>query len=191
MSEQDEIIDEDDEVQQQAYGRRSLGWTNKYRSVIPYEKARKSVMDLGLRSKEDWDEYVADGKAYHGPYLPNHPDKMYEVEWVSWDEFLGITRSHDETREIVQNVLKLKDMSDYNKFVAADIKRARGLRIPAKPGTSVNQLSFHSCRLDLYSNVVLSSPPSLQRLFTETRAGSAWNISLVKSNTCVSIVLFI
>jgi len=132
MSEQDEAIDEDDEVQQ-AYGNRSLGWTNKYRSVISYEKARRSVMDLGLRNKEDWDEYVADGKTYHGPYLPNHPDKMYELEWVSWEEFLGLTRPHDETRDIVQNVLKLKDMDDYKKFVAADTKRARGLRIPAKP----------------------------------------------------------
>lgn len=68
MSEKDEAIDEDDEVQQ-AYGSRSLEWTNKYRSVIPYEKARISVMDLGLRNKSDWDEYVADGKVYHGPYL--------------------------------------------------------------------------------------------------------------------------
>ena len=132
MSERDEMIDEDDEVQQ-AYGRRSLGWTNKYRSVIPYEKARRSVMGLGLRSKEDWDEYVADGKVYHGPYLPNHPDQMYELEWVSWEEFLGITRPHDETRHIVQNVLKLKDMDEYETFVAADTKRAEGLRIPAKP----------------------------------------------------------
>ena len=109
MSEKDEAIDEDDEVQQ-AYGSRSLEWTNKYRSVIPYEKARISVMDLGLRNKSDWDEYVADGKVYHGPYLPNHPDQMYHKEWVSWDEFLGITRQYNETRDIVQNVLQLKDM---------------------------------------------------------------------------------
>lgn len=124
--------DDDDEIQQ-AYGNRSLYWTNNYRNLMPYEKARRSVMDLGLRSKDDWDEYVADGKRYHGPYLPNHPDEMYELEWISWDEFLGITRPHNETRDIVQNVLKLKDMDDYVNFVAADTKRARGLRIPAKP----------------------------------------------------------
>ena len=130
MSERD--VDEDDEIQQ-AYGNRSLAWTNKYRSVIPYEKARQAVMDLGLRSKDEWDEYVADGKVYHGPYLPSHPDRMYEHEWVSWDEFLGLMRPYEETRYIVQNVLKLKDMDAYNVFVAADTKRAEGLRIPAKP----------------------------------------------------------
>jgi len=132
MSEHDEENDDDDEVQE-AYRNRSLGLTKKYRSVISYEDARRSVMDLGLRSKEDWDEYVSDGKRYHGPYLPNHPDQMYALEWDSWEEFLGITRPHDETREIVQNVLKLKDMYEYVTFVAADSKRARGLRIPAKP----------------------------------------------------------
>lgn len=133
MSEHDEVTDEEDDDVQEAYGNRSLEWTNKYRSVISYEKARQSVMDLGLRNKEDWDEYVADGKRYHGPYLPNHPDKMYKAEWISWDEFLGITRPFDETRDIVQNVLKIDNMNDYKAFVAADTKRARGLRIPAKP----------------------------------------------------------
>lgn len=128
----DDEDDDEDEVQQ-PYGNRSLGWTKRYRHFISYEKARRSVMDLGLRSKEDWDEYVADGKPFHGPYLPNHPDQMFEHEWISWDEFLGLTRPHDETRDIVQSVLKLKDMDEYVEFVAADTKRARGLRIPAKP----------------------------------------------------------
>lgn len=58
---------------------------------------------------------------------------MYHEEWVSWDEFLGITRQYNETRDIVQNVLKLKDMTEYKAFVNTDTKRARGLRIPAKP----------------------------------------------------------
>lgn len=142
MSERDETVEEDmgwdeegeeEEEVQQAYGNQSLEWTNKYRSVIPYEKARQAVMDLGLRSKEEWDEYVADGKVYHGPYLPNHPDKMYEHEWVSWDEFLGLMRPYNEAQHIVQHVLQLKNMNDYERFVAADTKRAEGLRIPAKP----------------------------------------------------------
>lgn len=134
MSERDDqSVDEDDEVQQHAYGNRSLNWTNKYRNVIPYEKARQAVLALGLRSKVDWDEYIEDGKCCHGPYLPNHPDQMYEHEWVSWDEFLGLMRPYEETRHIVQNVLCLKDMRAYELFVAADTKRAEGLRIPAKP----------------------------------------------------------
>jgi hypothetical protein len=137
MSERDEAVErgweEDDEVFQQAYGNRSLEWTNKYRRAIPYEKARQAVMNLGLRSKEEWDEYVADGKVYHGPYLPNDPDKMYNDEWISWDEFLGLMRPYEEAQHIVQHVLQLRDMNAYTSFVAADTKRAEGLRIPAKP----------------------------------------------------------
>mmetsp|Transcript_29831 Transcript_29831/g.39689 ORF Transcript_29831/g.39689 Transcript_29831/m.39689 type:complete len:229 (-) Transcript_29831:53-739(-) len=128
----DEDDDEDDE-EAPAYGKRSLSWTRQYRRLLSYETARKSVMELGLRSKEEWDEYVSDGKVYHGPYLPNHPDEMYAEEWVSWDEFLGLMRPYDETRHMVQNVLCLRNMEQYYFFVNGDRKRAEGLRIPAKP----------------------------------------------------------
>jgi len=58
---------------------------------------------------------------------------MYADDWISWDEFLGLMRPYNETREIVRKVLKLKSMDEYTEFVKADIKRAEGLRIPAKP----------------------------------------------------------
>ena len=96
-------------------------------------QARQKVMTLGLRSKSEWDEFVADGKRGFGPYLPNRPDEMYADDWVSWDEFLGLMRPYNETREIVRKVLKLRSMDEYFDFVKADIKRAEGLRIPAKP----------------------------------------------------------
>jgi hypothetical protein len=129
----DDIDDDNDEATNTAYGRKSLAWTNKFRTLFPYETARRSVMDLGLRNKDEWDEYVADGKPYHGPYLPNYPDQMYAAEWESWDEFLGIIRSYDETRQIVQQVLRLRNMDEYNSFVESDRPRAEGLRIPAQP----------------------------------------------------------
>jgi len=126
--------DEDTEEEgQTAYGNRSLFWTNKYRKLLPYEYARKEAMKLGLRSKEEWDEYLEDGKVYHGPYLPNRPDEMYVDDWISWEEFLGIMRTYEEAKHIVQYVLKLKDIEEYCDFVDADRKRAEGLRIPAKP----------------------------------------------------------
>jgi hypothetical protein len=91
-NEEDDLDDDDDDDVDEiitAYGKRSVGWTTKYRKLLPYEMVRKSVIELGLRSKDEWDEYVADGKVDHGAYLPNHPDEMYAEEWVSWDEFLG------------------------------------------------------------------------------------------------------
>lgn len=123
-----DVDDEDDEVTQTAYGNRSLAWTNRYRKLLPYETVRLRAMAMGLRSKEDWE----DGK-FHGPYMISRPDEMYQEEWVSWEEFLGVMRPYEDTKQIVQSVLKLRNMEDYKKFVKSDVKRAEGLRIPAKP----------------------------------------------------------
>jgi hypothetical protein len=126
--------DEDfDDESPKAYGKRSLSWTQRYRKLLPYEYARRTAMNLGLRSKDDWEEYLQDGKVYHGPYLPSRPDEMYAEDWVSWDEFLGIMRGYDDTRRIVQQVLQLRTMREYEAFVLTDAKRAEGLRIPARP----------------------------------------------------------
>ena len=131
--EDDDDDDDDDETTQTAYGNRSLAWTNRYRKLIPYEDARRRAMELGLNTKEEWEELRRDGKCYHGPYLVSRPDEMYQEEWISWEEFLGAMRSFDEAREIVRNVLHLSSMEEYHAFVNNDPKRAEGLRIPAKP----------------------------------------------------------
>lgn len=115
------------------YGSKSMAWSNRFRRLFPYETARRSVMDLGLRSKEEWDEYVADGKPQHGPYLPNRPDEMYAEEWESWEEFLGLIRPYNETRSIVRHILQLKSIEEYESFVESHRTRAEGLRIPAMP----------------------------------------------------------
>jgi hypothetical protein len=134
----DDDDDVDDEAPRRAYGNRSLQWTERYRRVLPYERARKIAMSLGLRGKEDWDDLLADGIVFRGPYLPTRPDDMYSEDWVSWDEFLGVMREYDDARRIVQQVLRLRTMDDYRAFVAADVKRAEGLRIPAMPDVVYN-----------------------------------------------------
>jgi hypothetical protein len=125
--------DNDDDDAPKAYGNRSLQWTERYRRVLPYGRARQIAMSLGLRGKEDWDDHLEDGIVFRGPYLPTRPDEMYADDWVSWDEFLGVMRDYDDTRRIVQDVLQLRTMDEYRDFVAADVKRAEGLRIPAMP----------------------------------------------------------
>ena len=65
--------------------------------------------------------------------VPNRPDEMYAPEWVSWEEFLGLMRSYDETRHLAVNVLGLKSFDDYILFVRGNPKRAEGLRIPVRP----------------------------------------------------------
>jgi hypothetical protein len=129
----DDDDDKDEDECMLPYGNRSPTWTSKYRSLLPYDKARASVMQLGLRSKEDWDEYVSDGKPYHGPYLPNNPEEMYALDWVSWEDFLCVTRSYNESKTLLRDVLKLQSEQEYTEFIFMDSHRAAGLRLPYKP----------------------------------------------------------
>ncbi|KAL7575959.1 hypothetical protein ACA910_000751 [Epithemia clementina (nom. ined.)] len=133
IDDDDDDDDNDDEDSAISYKRRSLAWTRRYRKLIPYEKARLRAMSLGLRSVDEWDDFLQDGKVYqHGPYLPTQPDLMYPDDWVSWEEFLGIMRPYDDAKKVVQ-MIGLKNETQYREFIAADAKRAEGLRIPAKP----------------------------------------------------------
>lgn len=84
-----------------------------------------------FRSKEEWDECVADGRL--GQYIPNHPNEMYAEEWESWEEWLGLMRSYDEASTLVRSVLRLQTEQEYVHFIRTDSKRAEGMRIPLKP----------------------------------------------------------
>ena len=103
---------ENDEENTIPYRNRSLAWTNRYRTLIPYEKARQEAISMGFYSKEEWDEYVADGKKYHGPYLPSHPDKMYPDDFESWEDFLGLMRSYEDAKQMVQTVLRIQTLEE-------------------------------------------------------------------------------
>jgi len=127
----DENYDDEDTPIIKPYRNRSLAWTLRYRKVNPYEMARTRVLGFGHRSKDDWDDANASGQL--GQYVPSYPDEMYASEWVSWDEWLGIMRSYDETKNLATNVLCLKSLDDYLLFVKSNPKRAAGLRIPVRP----------------------------------------------------------
>ena len=123
--------DDDDEPKVRPYRNRSLAWTLRYRSLNPYENARARVISFGMRSKDDWDEAMSSGQL--GQYVPSYPDEMYAPEWVSWDEWLGLMRDYNETRNLATNILGLKCLDDYLVFVKSNSKRAEGLRIPVRP----------------------------------------------------------
>lgn len=122
---------EDDDIEIKPYGSRSLAWTKRYRRLNPYETCRQRVMTFGHRSKADWDDACASGQL--GQYVPSRPDEMYAPEWVSWEEFLGIMRTYEETKNLAVRVLGLKSLDDYIMFVRGNPKRATGLRIPVRP----------------------------------------------------------
>jgi hypothetical protein len=131
----DDDDDEDDDDDSASillpYRNRSLGWTKRYRKLNSYEQCRQRVLQFGHRSKQDWDEAMESGQL--GSYVPSHPDEMYAPEWVSWEEWLGLMRSYEDTRNLAVHVLRLKSLDDYIIFVRSNPKRGEGLRIPVRP----------------------------------------------------------
>ena len=127
----DEDDDDYDEPKVRPYRNRSLAWTLRYRKLNPYITARARVINFGMRSKEDWDDAMSSGQL--GQYVPSYPDEMYASEWTSWEEWLGLMRTYNETQNLAKNVLGLKCLDDYLLFVKGNSKRAEGLRIPVRP----------------------------------------------------------
>jgi hypothetical protein len=39
--------------------------------------------------------------------LPSHPDKMYPDDFESWEDFLGLMRSYEDAKQLVQTVLRI------------------------------------------------------------------------------------
>ena len=125
-------IEDDDEPTIKPYRNRSLSWTLRYRALNPYDKARQRVINnFGHRSKEDWDEAMSSGLL--GQYVPNYPDEMYAPEWAGWDEWLGLMRPYNDTKNLASSILGLKTFDEYLIFVKSNPKRAVGLRIPVRP----------------------------------------------------------
>lgn len=127
----DDDDDDDETTTIKPYRNRSLAWTKRYRKLNPYEQCRQRVIQFGHRSKDDWDDAMESGQL--GAYVPSHPNEMYEPEWVSWDEWLGLMRTYQETKQLATSVLGCKSLDAYILFVRSNPKRAEGLRIPVRP----------------------------------------------------------
>lgn len=89
------------------------------------------VHKMGIQSKDEWDDLLQDGGV--GPYIPNYPDQMYCNEWESWDDFLGVMKSYNDTKYIIQSILHINTIQQYNTFINDNHQRAENLRIPSKP----------------------------------------------------------
>ncbi|CAJ1462197.1 unnamed protein product [Effrenium voratum] len=116
-----------------SYGQRPR-WRQRYRRVLPFDEARRCVQAIGFASREEWDEWVAEGKKspFLGPYVPSDPEAMYAEEWQGWGDFLGVLLPYQEAR-LVSRLLGLKSQEQWYAFVQADAVRLRALRLPALP----------------------------------------------------------
>jgi len=116
-----------------AYAQRP-NWRRKYRRVLPFVEARRCVQAIGFSGKDEWDEWVSEGKKspYLGPYVPSNPHEMYAEEWQGWADFLGVLLDFQSARKVVA-ALGLKSQEEWLALVDGDAVRLRELRLPAQP----------------------------------------------------------
>ena len=74
--------------------------------LIPFETARAAVQNIGLLTREEWDEWVADNKpgvtSTRAWFMPNRPDEAYaDSGWQGWDDWLGVILPYEAAREVV------------------------------------------------------------------------------------------
>ena len=104
----------------------------------PFEEARDYVWNLGLKSHEDWLEFVKSGKKPSD--IPADPYKFYKDKgWLSWGDFLGYNKGHvaraRSRRSFTEALgyarsLGLKSHEDWLEFVKSGKKPSE---IPADP----------------------------------------------------------
>lgn len=109
-------------------------WRRKYVRALPFVEARATVRSIGFGSKEEWDEWVSEGKSapWLGPYMPSRPELMYEEDWVSWDDWLGTPLPFEDARVAVHN-LCIPNQEAWWRFVEERAKLLESLRVPARP----------------------------------------------------------
>ena len=92
----------------------------QYRS---FEKARKFVIALKLKNREDWKKLIVSDKL--PPDIPNWPDSAYKKQgWINWGDWFGTGniahkdlkfRSFKQARKYVHS-LGLKSQRDWNQY---------------------------------------------------------------------------
>jgi superfamily II DNA or RNA helicase len=114
-----------------------LGYKNR-RNVpwMPFEKAKKYVQGLGLKSSVEYKQFWKENKL---PFnLPAKPDKVYKSEgFKSFPDFLGYNSlsqdwmPFEKARDFVRK-LKLKNTDDWRRYCKSNL---RPLGIPSNPHT--------------------------------------------------------
>jgi len=109
-------------------------WRKRYTRLLPFDQARKTVRSIGFVDKEEWDEWVAEGKSnpWLGPYMPSRPDLMYEDDWRGWDDFLGVILAFESARAVVHQ-LGVADQEAWWRLVRERSELLADLRVPAWP----------------------------------------------------------
>jgi len=97
----------------------------KWRS---FEEAREYTRGLGLKGKNEWQEYSKSGKRPDD--IPSTPHTTYKSQWQNWKDWLGTEwRPFEEAREFVRD-LRLINRAAWDEYCRSGEKPAD---IPADP----------------------------------------------------------
>ena len=74
--------------------------------LIPFDTARAAVQNIGLLSRDEWEEWVTDNKpgitSTRAWFMTNQPDEAYAARgWQGWDDWLGVILPYEAAREVV------------------------------------------------------------------------------------------
>ena len=86
---------------------------SKSRRLYSYEEARRIARGHGFDSKEEFLDYVCPG-AYQ---IPKDADIVWAESWTGWDDFLGITLSFSEGREVARGLKGIETEESYLKLM--------------------------------------------------------------------------
>ena len=132
----------------QSHYKGEKGWTSwgdflgtgyiasQYRRYRPFSKARKFVHSLGLKSREEWEQYRESGKKPID--IPAGPSRPYEKEWKGWGDWLGTYyvahqdreyKSFEEAKKFIHSI----GLKSYEEWIEYRKSRKKPLEIPGDP----------------------------------------------------------
>ncbi len=79
------------------------------KKFLPFEDARKLVRSLGLKSQDEWEQYLKSGKRPSN--IPADPSHVYPNEWngiPGWLGYEGVTWSVKKVKELLRHLIKSK-----------------------------------------------------------------------------------
>jgi len=121
------------------------GWDGKY---LPFQKARKFVHSLNLKSTTDWQKfYMSKNRPKN---IPTNPRHFYKNKgWVNMGDWLGTGRIADKKREYLdfneaRSIVRKMNFKSGNDYINAWRKGLLPENIPAKPGKTYKNKGFVS-----------------------------------------------
>ena len=114
-------------VSQQVYGLR--------RAPLPFEVARATVQREGLKTTSEWRHWWSNNRRRwkNTPFfLPESPEKEYDADWQSWEDWFGIPLPYEEARKRASQ-LGVVSQEHWWAYTREHASELLGLRIPSRP----------------------------------------------------------